>query len=314
MKGLITGCVGLLLVAGAAGDVRVFVTKADGTVGEWGLDLPEYHLACPQGETFWGPNQQGGGWTIDAITRCEFGYSLFPNRYGTVPPKDLDTSGRVEIDSRLGEWGYVWLQFGRDAFGNYRPDTMGTVKGLVITFEPQGGAQFQCLSTLFYNPNNAFMKRWDGTTEMFVNQNPTGLIAIMAQGIEFGPDCTAWNLYYGPDQVKTTLLGAIDCVNCVGVQEFDLVVSEIVLAGMVQVQGPLHPAKVRFIGTLVGDMNCDGSINFADINPFVLALTNPAAYQAQYPNCYVKNADINRDTRVDFGDINPFIKRLLQQP
>jgi len=62
-----------------------------------------------------------------------------------------------------------------------------------------------------------------------------------------------------------------------------------------------------------GDMNCDYVISFADINPFVLALTNPAGYAAAYPLCDLKNADINADDRVNFGDINPFV-RLLTQP
>jgi len=62
-----------------------------------------------------------------------------------------------------------------------------------------------------------------------------------------------------------------------------------------------------------GDLNCDGVVDFGDINPFVLALTNPAAYQAQYPNCPFDNRDINGDGLCDFGDINPFV-RLLSNP
>ncbi len=61
---------------------------------------------------------------------------------------------------------------------------------------------------------------------------------------------------------------------------------------------------------LPGDMNCDGVVGFADINAFVLALTNPAAYQTQYPDCDIMNADTNGDGAVDFGDINPFVQLL----
>ncbi len=56
-----------------------------------------------------------------------------------------------------------------------------------------------------------------------------------------------------------------------------------------------------------GDLNCDGCVNFGDINPFVLALTNAAKYAATFPYCDIMNADINADGRVDFGDINPFV-------
>jgi len=59
-----------------------------------------------------------------------------------------------------------------------------------------------------------------------------------------------------------------------------------------------------------GDLNCDGSVDFGDINPYVLALTDPAAYGATFPACDVLNADINGDGAVDFGDINPFVALL----
>ncbi len=64
---------------------------------------------------------------------------------------------------------------------------------------------------------------------------------------------------------------------------------------------------------LLGDLNCDGAVNFGDINPFVLALTNPSGYAAAFPDCNIMNADINQDGRLDFGDINPFV-RLLTNP
>jgi carboxypeptidase A1 len=59
-----------------------------------------------------------------------------------------------------------------------------------------------------------------------------------------------------------------------------------------------------------GDLNCDGQVNFGDINPFVLALTNPAGYQAAFPDCDIMNGDINGDGEVNFGDINPFVALL----
>jgi hypothetical protein len=63
---------------------------------------------------------------------------------------------------------------------------------------------------------------------------------------------------------------------------------------------------------LPGDLNCDGSVNFDDINPFVLILSNPAAWQAAYPGCPAANGDINGDGSVGFGDINPFVALLTQ--
>ena len=56
-----------------------------------------------------------------------------------------------------------------------------------------------------------------------------------------------------------------------------------------------------------GDLNCDGVVNFDDINPFVLAFSDPAGYHAAYPNCNILNGDCNGDGVVNFDDINPFI-------
>ena len=62
---------------------------------------------------------------------------------------------------------------------------------------------------------------------------------------------------------------------------------------------------------LHGDVNCDGSVNFGDINPFVLYLSNFSTWQTTYPGCPAENGDINGDgTYPSFGDINPFVALL----
>jgi len=59
-----------------------------------------------------------------------------------------------------------------------------------------------------------------------------------------------------------------------------------------------------------GDLNCDGQVNFDDIDPFVLALSGQAAYEAQYPLCPHRHADCNGDGTVDFDDIDRFVAAL----
>ncbi|MEW6249385.1 MAG: PQQ-dependent sugar dehydrogenase [Planctomycetota bacterium] len=59
-----------------------------------------------------------------------------------------------------------------------------------------------------------------------------------------------------------------------------------------------------------GDMNRDGQVNFDDINPFVLGLTDPAGYEAQYGVPPVTLGDLNCDGAFDFEDINPFVAAL----
>ena len=56
-----------------------------------------------------------------------------------------------------------------------------------------------------------------------------------------------------------------------------------------------------------GDLNCNGTVDFDDINPFVLALSGRDAYQAAFPRCHWLNADCNGDGVIDFNDINPFV-------
>jgi hypothetical protein len=61
---------------------------------------------------------------------------------------------------------------------------------------------------------------------------------------------------------------------------------------------------------LPGDLNCDGAVNFGDINPFVQVLTDLAGWEQAHPNCPLLTGDINGDGAVNFGDINPFVALL----
>ena len=65
---------------------------------------------------------------------------------------------------------------------------------------------------------------------------------------------------------------------------------------------------------LPGDLNCDGVVDWRDIDPYVLALSDPVEYQQRYPNCPWLNADCNSDGHVDFGDINPMVALLERSP
>jgi hypothetical protein len=65
--------------------------------------------------------------------------------------------------------------------------------------------------------------------------------------------------------------------------------------------------------TSQGDLNCDGVVDTADVDPFVLALVDPAGYSAQYPECDLLRADCNGDGVVNAFDIDGFIE-LLPSP
>ncbi|MCC7147057.1 MAG: PEP-CTERM sorting domain-containing protein [Phycisphaeraceae bacterium] len=59
-----------------------------------------------------------------------------------------------------------------------------------------------------------------------------------------------------------------------------------------------------------GDFNGDGAVTLSDINPFKLALTDVAAWQAQFPEVILEDVDPNGDGVITLSDINPF-KALL---
>ena len=63
---------------------------------------------------------------------------------------------------------------------------------------------------------------------------------------------------------------------------------------------------------LGGDCNCDEIVDFFDIDPFVLAVTNPAQYLLQYPDCGIWHADCNLDGYIDFFDIDAFVEFVVE--
>lgn len=67
----------------------------------------------------------------------------------------------------------------------------------------------------------------------------------------------------------------------------------------------------RLAGRVAGDMNCDGSVDFDDIDPFVTALISRPDYEAAYPACFHHHGDINNDGSVDFDDIDGFVECLI---
>lgn len=60
-----------------------------------------------------------------------------------------------------------------------------------------------------------------------------------------------------------------------------------------------------------GDMNCDGSIDFNDIDPFVAALISRENFESQFPGCDYILADINQDGSIDFNDIDGFVECIV---
>ncbi|MGE0481080.1 MAG: M12 family metallo-peptidase [Phycisphaerae bacterium] len=65
---------------------------------------------------------------------------------------------------------------------------------------------------------------------------------------------------------------------------------------------------------VIGDMNGDDRLNNFDIDAFVLAITDPVAYQAQFPGLDpVQRGDANGDGLLNNFDINGFVELLAGQ-
>jgi hypothetical protein len=98
-----------------------------------------------------------------------------------------------------------------------------------------------------------------------------------------------------------------------GVDALTVYNEELIAGGDFTTAGSVACNKIARWGCpyVVGDLNCDGAVNFGDINPFVLYLSNFSGWQATYLDCRPEVGDINGDgIYPSFGDINPFVALL----
>ena len=73
----------------------------------------------------------------------------------------------------------------------------------------------------------------------------------------------------------------------------------------------IYTAAFQVVGNLPGDLNGDGEVNFGDLVPFPLGLTDVSAYEAAYPDVdRVAAGDINMDGAFNFGDLQAFVDLL----
>jgi autotransporter-associated beta strand protein len=72
-----------------------------------------------------------------------------------------------------------------------------------------------------------------------------------------------------------------------------------------------NPTDVTLVVKLWGDMNNDDALDTLDVDPFVLALTDLATYQQQYPTGDPSIGDMNQDDVLNGLDIGLFINCLI---
>jgi hypothetical protein len=186
-----------------------------------------------------------------------------------------------------------------------------TLTGVILTVFPDGGWSLYGLAfdpgdgNLWGHDTGGDVIKIDTSTGMIITGVgwPTGFPNLSAQGGLSMDDES--NHLAAISQGIPDELGAYDLNGT-------LVFGPIDLEGQSGSSGHLGVAVCPAGGAWdPGDMNCDGLVNAFDIDPFVLALTDPIGYTLAWPNCDILNGDINGDGAVNAFDIDPFIALLI---
>ncbi len=184
-------------------------------------------------------------------------------------------AGGVTVNS-LGRWnGAAWSSVGG---GMTYQNGVGAVYGL-CSFDDGRGPALVAMGQFDMADGQPIgsIARWDGTDWSEVGD--PDVIAFAAAAFE---DARGPALYVG---------GAF--------------------GGIRTTEGYVASSRIARYGCLdtkiPGDLDCDGVVSFFDIEPFIAAILDPAAYESTSPNCRIANGDLNADGQVNFFDIDPFV-------
>jgi hypothetical protein len=214
----------LVVAAAANADVRIFLTKAGGTIPV-GLDqfanamIPTVSTVnANNGNSnpydYSNPDFTPGLHTIDQLAFSDFGIHA---GNGVFPA--YNQQGATWFNE--GTTYYIWLQFNRDGAGHYAPCSGNKLNGLKLQIT---GPR---VTAVWYLQNDGIIaanKRWDGTAtppnypELISHQGDVEtLVGVNAAGLSNTASDASWNLYVGkngggagpPTQGRMALLGAI---------------------------------------------------------------------------------------------------------
>jgi hypothetical protein len=175
-------------------------------------------------------------------------------------------------------------------------------------------------------PAIAYIDSWTGDVRYTWRQNDTfnsrfilertGSPSYSVPSLAVASDGRATAAFVQSEPYTSSLLRwAADCPSGWAVYEF-AVHSGSSIPHYSNIFGPSNLAMIAhsvdgnlFLATRYanGDVNCDGSVDTADIDAFLLAFLNPSGYAAAYPHCDISTADINGDNAVDSADIDGIV-------
>ena len=249
----------------------------------------------------------GFGLALAQPKDVEFYFSK-TNRLGAVPPEYTDNINPTVVPDQPA---YLWAVVVRGDVC----DSVSAAWDRNVT----GG--------IMYNPSWGARPywRWETSSDFDPTDGEIHLVAVNMGGLGgderdplsyIEPGGTKWHFLVGDVSFRTygpvyLMLGFGGI--CVGVME-----APCVYFGRRDpcIPGNARPYRKTILPDLyvkyseAGDLNCDRVVDNFDIDPFVLALTNPTEYARQFPNCDRTLADVNGDGKVDNFDIDPFVKLL----
>lgn len=226
--------------------------------------------------------RNGGLWVLDAVSHEMQAFVVHVSgELWSLDTADLDGDGIAEI-------------------------VVGLNSGYIKRFDPITGG----LSTVdrIYEPGRSYqavlgLELVDvipgGSLEMVFVQN--GVLTLRTLG---GP--TLWT----SDDLGHPGPGYADLTRAYG----QIVVDDIDDDGNQEIVVPSGRRGLRIYeipNLLLGDMNCDGAVDIADIEPFSVALIDPDGYSASYPSCGLTQGDLNGDSSIDGLDIAEFLRDLM---
>ena len=177
------------------------------------------------------------------------------------------------------------------------PNTLNTAREIAL------GADGYLYISQYHSGGAPFIDRLDAT-------NPAGWTDNSSVNYYTGGLASSFNgIDYAFEHVESQ--GACCVVSvCTVMTEADCTTAQGIFRGVGTTCTP-NPCYCR------GDTNCDQQITYADINPFVRAITSESLWKTTFVDSippagctYLGVCDINGSGGVDYGDINPFVVAL----
>jgi hypothetical protein len=173
----------------------------------------------------------------------------------------------------------------------------------------QGGSLYT--ETRGTAPNRRFIAQWQNVTAF---GNPSIIATFQAILFE-GTNCIEFR--YNGWMMNSPTIGIENADGTAGISVDPNTVAQ---DDCIQFCGESlnNPCEDPCAGFLLGDSDGSGAVNNFDIDAFVLAISNPPAYIAQFcggdPQCWLCRNDLDGSTAVNNFDIDPFVDCLNNLP